>query len=346
MKKNASAARRGAAATDRAAVRDAIDASLSSVRFGEADERAVFRAVSGRGRRTREKRRTFAPQLGFALAALVLVAAPLYLSLFRAQDERIVAAAPGAGATATADATDAPAAGTPLPTPAAGEAEKSADVDAVEAVTRAARECFEAECDTAVFSFDEFAVSVSEGAREGGETLYSVTLESLYDNGCAFTALVAYPSLEIVQHSTPELATNPTFFAGAGKEDFYERFGPYPFTWDEQTQIEFSRRYEGGACRAPREGELTREQAKGAAEKAVREDARFAASFPEVYAYPMLYDRQVNGDSVPRYLVYCFAAPVEDGLSGPCALVTLRAADGRIESVEELSAEDLSAFSH
>lgn len=338
-------------------MRDAIDASLSSVRFGEADERAVFRAVSGRGRRAREKRRVFAPQLGFALAALALVAAPLYLSLFRAQDERIVAAAPGSGATATADAhadttllpadaTNAPVLGTPLPTPAAGEAEKSADVDAVEAVTRAARECFEAECDTAVFSFDEFAVSVSEGAREGEETLYSVKLESLYDNGCAFTALVAYPSLEIVQHSTPELATNPTFFAGAGKEDFYEHFGPYPFSWDEQTQIEFSRRYEGGACRAPREGELTREQAAAAAEKAVREDARFSASFPEVCTYPMLYDRQVNGDSVPRYLVYCFASPVTDSLEGPCALVTLRAADGRVESVEALPAEELNAASH
>lgn len=308
-------------------IRRAIDESLSGVHFNAHDERSVLRAIRSREADVQEEtpeRRRFRPGFAFALTLLLVAAAPLSLTLLQGSGTRgIVAARPDAVATARPDA----------------QSDPIVQTSAESAVIAAARTCFEAVCDTSIFSFEEYAVSVSPVEMPGSNARYEVTLRCVYDNGCSFTAVVDYPSCEVIQHSTPALATVPTFFDEASDEvqSWYVRYGPYPFTWDMAAQAEFSRRYEGASLRESHAGELTPEQARETARKAA---ADHGLPVP-VFAYPTLLSERASEDGQARYAVYCFAREVSDELSDPCAVVTLRAQDGYVESVETLSAMEL-----
>ena len=330
---------------DHRSIQNAIDESLSGVRFNANDARSVMRAIRSREEepeRPVRRRRGFRPDFAFAVMLAVIVIAPVSLMFVRSRSMRSVSVAPGVPTVRpTAAATVAPDGGEP--TPAARDTAFSPDEE--EAV-RLARICFEATCDTNVFSFDEYALSVSSQPQADGSTHYTVAMDCVYDNGCAFTAVISLPSGEVVQHSTPRLATVPTFFDSGSAEvqSWYKQYGPYLFTWDAQAQVEFSRRYEGAAIRRPREGELTYEEAAAAAAKAIAESAQYASVFGQVTAYPVLYAESGNADAEARYVVYCFGAPVTNELDGMCLLVTLSQGGHAVESIQLLSQEELSAM--
>ena len=317
-------------------IRDAIDESLFDVRFDARDARNVMRAIRSREdeRRAPAVRRRFKPDFAFALTLTLIVAAPLSLMLIRSQNTRVITAAPGSA--------------TPVPSVVEQTAEPQGDpiletsVDS--AVLRAARACFESQCDTSIFSFDEYDVSVSEEPQGDGTSRFTVTMDCIYDNGCSFTCVVAMPSGEIVQHSTPELATTPMFFDDMSDEvqSWYAQYGPYPFTWAKEQQVEFSRRYEGASIRFPRDGEISEQKAVAIGSSAVA-SATFEGieSFKEVYGYPVLYAERANSDGRARYVVYCFSQWVTDTVSDPCVLVTIFADTGEIDSIEVHSAAEL-----
>ena len=325
-------------------IRNAIDESLSGVRFNANDVRSVMRAVRSREAESEppmRKRRGFRPDFAFAVMLAVIVIVPLSLTVLRSQSTRPVVVGPG---TPTVRPTDAVTAApgddaSPMPSVAAITPSES------EAI-RLAKACFETLCDTSVFSFEEYTVDVSGQPQADGSTHFTVTMNSVYDNGCAFTAVVALPAGEVVQHSTPRLATVPTFFDSSSAEvrSWYDKYGAYLFTWDAQAQVEFSRRYEGAAIRMSAPGELTREEAADAAIGAIAQSGEYASLFADVTAYPVLYAENGNADAAARYVVYCFGAPVTDSLDGPCLLVTLSPADGVIESIQKLTQDELSAM--
>ena len=318
-------------------IRDAIDESLFDVRFDAHDARNVMRAIRSRETERRApvvRRRGFKPDFAFALTLAVIVAAPLSLMLIRSQNTRVITAAPGSA--------------TPVPSVVLQTAEPQGDpileasVDS--AVIRAARACFESQCDTSIFSFNEYDISVSEEAQDDGTSRFTVTMNCIYDNGCSFTCVVAMPSGEIVQHSTPELATTPMFFDDTSDEvqNWYRQYGPYPFTWGSEQQVEFSRRYEGASIRFPQDGEITSQEAVAIAAGAVS-SATFegVGHFTEVYGYPVLYAERANSDGRARYVVYCFTRRVNDTVSDPCVLVTIFADTAEIDSIEVHSAAEL-----
>ena len=330
---------------DNETIRNAIDESLSGVRFNANDVRSVMRAVRSREEAPEQparRRRAFRPDFAFAVMLAVIVIAPVSLMFVRSRSMRPVAVAPGvATVRPTAAVSPAPREDEDIPSPTvaavtAGESE----------AIRLAKACFEATCDTSVFSFEEYTVFVTSQPQADGATHYTVSMNSVYDNGCAFTAVVSLPSGAIVQHSTPRLATVPTFFDSSSPEvqSWYDKYGPYLFTWDAQAQIEFSRRYEGAAIRPPVEGELTYDEAAAAAVRAIAERSEYASLFGSVVAYPVLYAESGNADDAARYVVYCFAAPVTDTLSGECLLVTLTQGGHAVESIQLLTQDELSAM--
>lgn len=330
---------------DKDSIRNAIDESLSGVRFNANDMRSVMRAVRSREEEREQpvrRRRAFRPDFAFAVMLAVIVIAPVSLMFVRSRGMRPVAVAPGVPTVRpTIAATVAPFDEEATPNP---------ELDAIspgesEAI-RVAKACFEATCDTSVFSFEEYSVSVTSQAQADGSTHYTVSMNSVYDNGCSFTAVVSLPSGEVVQHSTPRLATVPTFFDSSSAEvrSWYDKYGPYLFTWDAQAQVEFSRRYEGAAIRLPVEGELTYAEAASAAVQAIAQRAEYASLFASVTAYPVLYAENGSADAAARYVVYCFGAPVTDALSGPCLLVTLTQGGHTVESIQQLTQDELSAM--
>ena len=299
-------------------LRDAIDESLSGVRFSEHDARSVLRAVRAREHEPQDERpaqgRRLRFDLAFACAMLLILVVPVSYFALRAQRERTasVVAGPG-GATAVPQATAARQEDR-IVSPA-----QTARTDEESAAIRAARACFEAHCDTDIFTFEEYAVSVScEGTR------YTVDMTCIYGNGCRFTVVVDMPSGGIVAYSTPELATTPAYLDADSPEilAWYEKNGPFVFTWPAGEQAEFSRRYEGGALRMPRAGELSFEEAKALARFSASEMLGLEDAF--AYAYPSLYAENARTGEAACYVVYCSQLPVTDALpaQGLTATVT------------------------
>lgn len=315
-------------------LRDAIDESLSGVRFNAEDARNVLRAV-----RTREseperpaRARRLRLDLAFACAMLLILVVPVSYFALRAQSERAASVVTGpGGATAVPQATAAPQEDR-IVSPA-----QTARTDEESAAIRAARACFEAHCDTDIFTFEEYAVSVS---REGSR--YTVDMTCIYGNGCRFTVVVDMPSGEIVEYSTPELATVPTYLDADSPEilAWHEKNGPFVFTWPAEEQAEFSRRYEGGALRMPRAGELSFEEARALALRSVSELLGAECA----YAYPSLYAENARTGEAACYVVYCSQLPVTDALpaQGLTATVTFSTTGEHVElsDVDGESAED------
>ena len=315
-------------------LRDAIDESLSGVRFTERDARSVLRAVRTREQepeRPAPSRRRMRLDLAFACAMLLILVLPVSFFALRAQQGPIIAG-PG-GAPVLPQAT------------AAGQADlivqpgQTARTGEESAAIRAARACFDEHCDTSIFSFEEYAVNVTHKGKH-----YTVEMTSIYGNGCHFTVEVDMASGEVVQYSTPELATMPTYLDASSPEilAWYEKNGPFLFTWPADKQAEFSRRYEGGALRMPRAGELSFEEAKTLARFSASEMLGLEAAFP--YAYPSLYAENARTGEAACYVVYCSQLPVTDTL--PTAGLTVTITFSTTGENVSLTAEDGEALSN
>lgn len=306
-------------------IRDAIDESLSGVRFNAQDARSVLRAV-----RIREEEPAPRPRprmrfdMAFACAMLLILVVPISYFALRAQTTRTARIVAGPGGTTAAPMTTA----SPREDRITVTAAPMRSDEESEAI-RIARACFEAQCDTSIFTFEEYAVSVSSsGAR------YTVDMTSVYGNGCRFTVVVDMSSGEVEQFSTPELATVPTYLDRGAPEiqAWYTKNGPYIFTWPPEEQAEFSRRYEGGTLRTAREGELTFEEAKAFALRSIAEATGYDES-PSLYAYPILYAENARTGDAANYVVYCCKSPVTDALppEGFAAVVTFSATGEDVE---------------
>jgi len=306
-------------------IQNAIDESLGSVRFTHQDMHAVLTAV--RSQRTPENKRKPLIRMEFAAAAamLVLIAAPLgamTLRALRAQPVDIVTAAH------------------------TGETEETAfapaqDILAVADLTpilisegeaiRAARACFDAQCDTAVFTFEEYTVSTSLDSAQ-----YVVSMQSIYDNGCSFQVVVSGADGSVISHSDPEQATMPARLDSNSAEvqAWLNKYGRRTFMWPLDVQAEFSRRYTGADVRMPHEGETPPDVIVSAA-KADAETLGYTLSggTGAFSAYAVLYDGKAFPDGRARYQVYCFPVSIAaDGALPESCLVITYLTDGAFDS--------------
>lgn len=319
--------------------REAIDESLSGVRFNARDMRAVLSAVreqeapqeapvrAGRHRRL---------DLVFSLALVAMVAIPVSLFAVNARNAKTTPVTVAAGAITSAPSASVLPDAAPTDAPlATAQPEPQDTLSEAEAIA-AARACFEAECDTSVFSFDEYTVSLTETAETDGSPSMTVLMQSIYDNGCFFTVVLDAQNGGVLRFSTPQLATVPTFLNGESAEvqAWYDKLGPFAFTWSQENQAEFSRRYEGAALRMARSGELSAADAQATALKAASDTFAQLGETGAHYAYPALYGERASADGIARYFVRCYAQPVTQTLPSPCVLVTLRAGDGMVESIQ------------
>lgn len=311
-------------------VKSAIDDSLAGVRFNQHDMHTVLR--SSRQAARLKKRRSVLSGAAFAacVAALLIPVILFSLSTRSIRDANVLpladrtTAAPAATAQPGEDIVSPQA--TPAPTapptlPPSGVSHAISESRAVEI----ARACFESQCDTTIFAFDEYAVDVRLTQGEGAQ--YVVTMDCMYGNGCRFTVALSADTGEILQYSSPQMATVPaaTDRNSAQVSAWYEEHGPYLFTWPQDVQAEFSRRYQGATIRIPREGEMSGAQAIIAAQNAAED--RFTCF------YPVLFDERTGGAAV--YTVYCYEEAVTDVLpDGASMTVTLDAQTGEILSVE------------
>lgn len=323
---------------DHYAVKNAIDESLYAVRFNAQDARSVMSAVrSGRKHAPSKKKRSFLrSDLIFASAFLLLIALPVSLYAVRSRESiTTIVASPGqttaqpfssfdpvsdvASLSPTAAPTSVPVAD--LPFAGIGESE----------AIRITRECFEAHCDTTIFSFDEYEISAV--LSDGDAPQYTVAMKSIYNNGCSFTVILSAESGEILQYSSPQLATVPSIIdAGCAEiRAWFDEYGEHLFTWPQDAQAEFSRRYEGGTLRAAKEGEISYEMAVAAVEQTVTSET------PGLFTafYPVLYSERASSSGKAFYLVYCYASADEDILQkGAPMMISFDAATGDILSIE------------
>ena len=318
-------------------IREAIDESLCSVRFNAQDERNVLSAVHGR--RVRAKKRARRLNLVCAMGLLLLLVVPVGAFTLRARRlNTATVAAPGQDRILSPDSTPEPAAAlSPLIDSTATAAPNGmlAEQDAI----RAARTCFDAVCDTDIFSFDEYAVTCT---RSGGT--YTVLLTSVYGNGCTFTVTVDAFTGEETGHSSAKLATQPIYLGDDAPEiqSWYAKYGHAVYLWAESVQVEFSRRYEGATLRAAKDGDITREQAQAVAKAAATADYAaqgLADAAIEPLCYPLLFGERAFDDGIARYLVVCCPDRPADGnpealKTAPDVLVLLNAQTGEVESVK------------
>lgn len=319
-------------------IRNAIDESLGSVHFSQQDMRAVLKAVRQSCAPQRSARRTKRPHAQWALAAamLVLVAAPLGLLTANAlragtTDITTIAAAPGESLSPSFEPNrDVVLEATPIPA-------LIPESDAI----RAARTCFEAQCDTSVFTFEEYTVSASI-ADSGAE--YVVLMQSIYDNGCSFRVIISALDGSVIAHSAPDLATVPALLdeSSAEVQAWYAKHGAHVFMWPLDIQAEFSRRYSGSALRMPNEREVNADVILLAAEKDFASYAPDRLPSAPFAAYVTLYDGSMFADGRARYQVYCFAGEGKGGtLPEECIILTYLAGDGAFESSQIVSTSGL-----
>ena len=319
-------------------IREAIDESLCSVRFNAQDERAVLSAVHGR--RVKAKKRARRLNFVYAMSLLLLLAVPVTAFTLRARRLSTAdIAAPGKDIILSPDST-------PLTTaaPDTSAAPFATDTLTEQQAIQAARACFEAVCDTSIFSFDEYTVSCE---RQGDS--YFVLMTSIYGNGCTFSATIDALTCEALHHSPASMATQPASTAVKSEAaKTWERFGSNLFTWPAADQIEYARRYKGAILREAKDGEITREQAQAVAKTAAKADyAEQGLSAIEPLCYPMLFAERAFDDGIARYLVVCRPDRPADGnaetfKTAPDVFVMVNAQTGQVESVKrELSQQEM-----
>lgn len=329
-------------------IRNALDESLSSVHFDARDMHRVLRAVREQEapvrKSARRERRPLRLDFLFAVATAALVIVPLSIFALRAQraaTSKITTVA--AHGTQSAVSTEKPDSRedviltTPLPlsTAVPGTADVISEYDAIQA----AHACFEAQCDTTIFTFDEYAVDISAAPGEDGTpSSYVVTMESIYGNGCVFRVVVSAQDGAVISYSTPRLATVPAVLDRqcAEVQAWYDRYGAHSLAWPLDAQAEFSRRYEGGMRRMPEEGEMDADAIAAAAQEMLTGQAGNNAE-DNTTLWISLYGERAFADGVARYQVYCLPQSDADELPESCAVLTLRASDGVLESSQILS---------
>ncbi|MBQ2947779.1 MAG: hypothetical protein IJD94_02235 [Clostridia bacterium] len=340
-------------------LKNAIDESLGSVHFNAQDMRAVLRQTRAKDapqrRRAPARKKRLRLDLIAAAASIVLVVAPVTIFALRAgmrgttDIKTITAAHTGA---ASLGETDAPsvtpaqqedvlpaetAAQTPSNAPAVSPAASMSESEAI----RIARACFEENCDTGIFTFEEYTVDVQSAFDYGADDVrhIEVTLTSIYDNGCFFRVSIDPASGRVLSFSTPKLATEPTRLNLESDEvsAWYAKNGAFAFTWPLEEQAEFSRRYEGGMIRLPREGEADEERI--ANRFALHIDELIALTGDHVIGYYItLYDGKAYADGQARYQVYCFpGGEIEDQLPDAYMILTFLAQDGTFETSQMIS---------
>ena len=328
-------------------IRNALDESLSSVNFDARDMHRVLRAVREQEapvrKPTHRKRRPLRLDFMVAVATAALVIVPLSLFALRAQrtatSKIMTVAAHGVQGTVSTEKPDGRedvllATPLPLSTAAPGTAGAMNEYDAIQA----ARACFEAQCDTTIFTFDEYAVDISAAPGEdGAPSSYVVTMQSIYGNGCVFRVVVSAQDGAVISYSTPRLATVPAVLDRqcAEVQAWYDRYGEHSFTWPLDAQAEFSRRYEGGMRRMPEEGEMDADAIAAAAQEMLTGQAGSNAE-DHTTLWLSLYGERAFADGVARYQVYCIPQSDAGDLPESCTVLTLRASDGVLESSQIL----------
>lgn len=230
-------------------IREAIDESLSSVHFTAADERAVLRAIrqQKQHRWTTSRRAQAAKRrrldLVFSLVLLAIVVMPAAWIALQSRPATIAASHGAAPQDVIVSAPAQTVPSSPTPSPAVPAALDEA------AYIAAARACFEEHCDTSVFSFEEYTVSMRAVTGGSGNTLMEVVLNSIYDNGCTFTVSLDAQSGEVFAFTEPLLATQPQSVNKDSPEvqAWFEKYGEDFSCWPTDAQEEFLRRYEGKA---------------------------------------------------------------------------------------------------
>ncbi len=335
----------GAPLQDRQAVRQAIDGSLHTVRFNAQDMRTVLKAakIGKKPSAAKKKRRVFRPDLIFSFTFALLIALPASFYAIRSRDDITTITTPGqptihphqtaqGNADIIAAQEDMPA---HLPAAANSTAVPGSAIDETEAI-RIARECFEAQCDTTVFTFEEYVVAVHFDADS---LQYTVTLDSMYKNGCRFTVVLSGEDGRILQHSAPRLAITPTALDSNSPEvrAWFEKHGEFMFTWPQDVQAEFSRRYQGATLRAAHDGEISAEEAIAAVSAPIESKA------PDLFTafYPVLYSERASSTGRAFYLVYCYPSADEAVIRDSTPMtVSFDAVTGDIISIENNPLED------
>lgn len=307
-------------------IRDAIDESLSSVRFSERDARSVLRAVRNREEIPEHRparRRRLQPVLAIAMTLVMII--PVGLFALRLSGTRPTAA-PGIDHIL------------PVSTPSASanpQSEFPADTDEINKAIQLARTCFESVCDTSIFSFEEYTVGTSCIQLDSRSREYTVTLTSIYGNGCSFSVTVAMPQAEVTHYTTPSLATVPAYidssqlkpaegFSYSKLATWYTKYGPHLITWPQDAQAEFSRRYEGAMLRTAKEGELTADHAVTLAKELIAKHLPSQDKGIDLYGYAMLYSERAGADGIARYVVSVYPSAIEDTLPEPLGTVSFR----------------------
>ena len=234
-------------------IQSAIDESLSGVRFNAHDARSVLSAVRSQEQeeaRPAKARRLRLFDLAVSMAAVALAVVPVTLFAIRAQGGGSHLASRGLP-TPRPDVvtyiTPVPAAETAAPTavPQTDEAQQPGPEEITEdEAIRIARACFEAACDTSVFSFEEYAVAAGYDAAAQA---YTIAMKSIYDNGCSFTVVVSCEDGSVLSHSDVSHATTPAHvnMDSAEVQSWFDKNGEDFLTWPQDQQAEFRRRYEG-----------------------------------------------------------------------------------------------------
>ena len=328
-------------------IRNALDESLSSVHFDARDMHHVLRAVREQEapvrKSSRRKRRPLRLDFLFAVTTAALVIVPLSLFALRAQrtatSKIMTVAAHGVQGTVSTEKPDGRedvllATPLPLSTAAPGTAGAMNEYDAIQA----ARACFEAQCDTTIFTFDEYAVDISAAPGEdGAPSSYVVTMQSIYGNGCVFRVVVSAQDGAVISYSTPRPATVPAALDRqcAEVQAWYDRYGAHSLAWPLDAQAEFSRRYEGGMRRMPEEGEMDADAIAAAAQEMLTGQAGSNAE-DHTTLWLSLYGEHAFADGVARFRVYCLPQSDAGELPESCTVLTLRASDGVLESSQIL----------
>ena len=149
-------------------IRYAIDESLSSVRFNAQDERSVLRRVRAQRQEekppVRAKKHSLRLDFAFAMGMVLVLVIPLTVFTLHAGSLRTQRIVPLADTNPSVDAPPVKVSETAQPAASAAPVSDCA-IDESAAI-RAARDCYNAVCDTSIFSFEEFTVTCTLGAPQ------------------------------------------------------------------------------------------------------------------------------------------------------------------------------------
>ena len=227
-------------------IRYAIDESLSSVRFNAQDERSVLRRVRAQRQEekppVRAKKRGLRLDFAFAMGMVLVLVIPLTVFTLHAGSLRTQRIVLLADTNPSVDAPPVKVSETAQPAASAAPVPDSA-IDESAAI-RAARDCYNAVCDTSIFSFEEFTVTCTLGAPQypadmEGDAQYTVVMESVYGNGCTFEVYVDAQNGSVL-HSNPKYATHPSISALESEkaQAWYKKNGSCILTWQPAAQAD------------------------------------------------------------------------------------------------------------